>query len=102
MYDTQEDQSDAAPRKQKKRELKRQQIAQSALWALQDLGLANTTLRDVVAKSDLSLGMIHYYFEDRDALFSCSIPDDHIDPRRSALFMARSILNEVRDGRSAC
>ena len=32
----------------------------------------------------------------------CSIPDDHIDPRRSALFMARSILNEVRDGRSAC
>ena len=33
---------------------------------------------------------------------SCSIPDDHIDPRRSALFMARSILNEVRDGRSAC
>ena len=35
-------------------------------------------------------------------LISCSIPDDHIDPRRSALFMARSILNEVRDGRSAC
>ena len=33
---------------------------------------------------------------------NCSIPDDHIDPRRSALFMARSILNEVRDGRSAC
>ena len=29
---------------------------------------------------------------------SCSIPDDHIDPRRSALFMARSILREVRDG----
>ena len=35
-------------------------------------------------------------------VLSCSIPDDHIDPRRSALFMARSILNEVRDGRSAC
>ena len=37
-----------------------------------------------------------------DFMPKCSIPDDHIDPRRSALFMARSILNEVRDGRSAC
>ena len=33
---------------------------------------------------------------------SCSIPDDHIDPRRSALFMARSILREVRDGDTRC
>ena len=32
----------------------------------------------------------------------CSIPDDHIDRRRSALFVARSILREVRDGRRAC
>jgi hypothetical protein len=34
--------------------------------------------------------------------FKCSIPDDHIDPRRSALFMARSILREVREGVRAC
>jgi transposase len=32
----------------------------------------------------------------------CSIPDDHVDPRRSALFMARSILREVREGVGAC
>jgi hypothetical protein len=32
----------------------------------------------------------------------CSIPDDRIDPRRSALFMARSILREVRDGDARC
>ena len=32
----------------------------------------------------------------------CSIPDDHIDPRRSALFMARLILREVRDGDARC
>jgi len=32
----------------------------------------------------------------------CSIPDDHIDPRRSALFMTRSILREVREGVGAC
>jgi len=33
---------------------------------------------------------------------TCSVPDDHIDPRRHALFMARSILREVRDGGRAC
>ena len=30
--------------------------------------------------------------------FNCSVPDDHIDPRRLALFMARSLLREIRDG----
>ena len=33
---------------------------------------------------------------------SCSIPDDHISPRRSALFMARSVLREHRDGARPC
>ncbi|WP_369127717.1 HipA family kinase [Rhodovulum sulfidophilum] len=33
---------------------------------------------------------------------NCSIPDDHIDPRRSALFMARLLLREVRDGGRRC
>ncbi len=28
---------------------------------------------------------------------SCSIPDDHLSPRRAALFMARSVLREVRN-----
>ncbi len=37
------------------------------------------------------------YLED-----SCSIPDDHIAPRRSALFMARWVLTEARDGRARC
>jgi transposase len=27
---------------------------------------------------------------------TCSIPDDHIDPRRSAFFMARSVLEDIR------
>jgi hypothetical protein len=31
-----------------------------------------------------------------------SIPDDHIDPRRSAFFMARSILRDIRSGVRAC
>ena len=37
-----------------------------------------------------------------DSLTNCSIPDDHIAPRRSALFMARWVLTEARDGRATC
>ena len=33
---------------------------------------------------------------------NCSIPDDHIDPRRSAFFMARSVLRDIRGGVRAC
>ncbi len=33
---------------------------------------------------------------------SCSIPDDHIDPRRSAFFMARSVLRGIRNGVRPC
>ena len=38
----------------------------------------------------------------RHSFVTCSIPDDHIDPRRSALFMARSVLREARDGDRTC
>ena len=33
---------------------------------------------------------------------TCSIPDDHIDPRRSAFFMARSVLRDIRNGVLPC
>lgn len=57
-----------AERKNRKRQEKKDQIANSALQALQDLGYANTSLRDIAEKAGLSLGMLHYYFEDRTAL----------------------------------
>ena len=34
--------------------------------------------------------------ENRYAII-CSIPDDHIDPRRSAFFIARSVLRDIRE-----
>ena len=37
-----------------------------------------------------------------DLVFICSIPDHHIDPRRSALFMARSVLRDIRNGVRTC
>jgi len=39
-------------------------------------------------------------FDERELI--CSIPDDHISPRRSALFMARSVLRGIRDGGRPC
>jgi AcrR family transcriptional regulator len=48
-----------------RREEKRRQIAESALEALMLYGCAGTTLRDIAERSGLSLGMLHYYFEDR-------------------------------------
>ena len=33
---------------------------------------------------------------------TCSIPDDHISPRRSAFFMARSVLSDIRSGVRTC
>lgn len=61
-----------AKRKSAKREEKKSQIAASAIEALKELGYANTSLRDIAEKSDLSLGMLHYYFEDRtDLIIYC-------------------------------
>ncbi|MEP3946153.1 TetR/AcrR family transcriptional regulator [Ascidiaceihabitans sp.] len=57
-----------ADRKTAKRDVKKRQIADSAISALKELGYANTTLRDIAAKSALSLGMLHYYFADRAEL----------------------------------
>ena len=37
-----------------------------------------------------------------EGLLRCSIPDDHIDPRRSAFFMARSVLRDIRSGVRTC
>lgn len=61
-----------AAKKNAKRDTKKRQIADSAISALQELGYANTSLRDIAEKSDMSLGMLHYYFEDRtDLIIYC-------------------------------
>ena len=39
---------------------------------------------------------------DESMLRRCSIPDDHIDPRRSAFFMARSVLRDILSGVRTC
>ena len=60
--------ADRSEAKTRKREGKKREIAQSALNALKTYGYARTTLRDIAEQSDLSLGMMHYYFEDKEEL----------------------------------
>lgn len=57
-------------RNAQKRSQKKAMIADSALQALQELGYANTSLRDIAAKTGLSLGMLHYYFDDKAELIT--------------------------------
>lgn len=59
-----------ARRNARKRTEKKAMIAESALHTLQELGYANTSLRDIAAQADLSLGMLHYYFEDKAELIT--------------------------------
>ncbi len=54
--------------KQAKRVARKRALAESAIEALKRYGYANTTLRDIAAQSDLSLGMLHYYFENKEQL----------------------------------
>ena len=59
-----------AKRNARKRTEKKAMIAESALHTLQELGYANTSLRDIAAQTNLSLGMLHYYFEDKAELIT--------------------------------
>ncbi len=64
------DQSAAPGRsaKEEKREARKHRIAESALSALSEYGYAKTTLRDIAKRTDLSLGMLHYYFASKEEL----------------------------------
>jgi len=53
--------------------LRRRELADAALTAVAERGFANTGLRDVAAHTELSLGLLHYYFEDKDDLIGQAI-----------------------------
>ncbi len=57
-------------RKSRKWQARKDQIAESAMRVLSTLGYADTTLRDIATGSGLSLGMLHYYFEDKIGLIT--------------------------------
>jgi AcrR family transcriptional regulator len=52
---------------------RRDQLAESALKTLGDLGYARTTLREIANNSTFSHGVVHYYFADKLALVIYSV-----------------------------
>ncbi|MEV4599188.1 TetR/AcrR family transcriptional regulator [Amycolatopsis sp. NPDC049253] len=52
---------------------RREQLAESALQALAELGYARTSLREIAQKSDFSHGVLHYYFAGKVELLTYSV-----------------------------
>lgn len=52
---------------------RRDELAESALETLGDLGYARTTLRQIASKSEFSHGVVHYYFQDKLELVIYSV-----------------------------
>ncbi|GGX35253.1 TetR/AcrR family transcriptional regulator [Undibacterium squillarum] len=54
----------------KKSVLKKQELLQHALLLLAEKGFAALNLRDLASRAGMSLGLIHYYFSDKQALLT--------------------------------
>ena len=55
-------------RRDERREAKRDELAQAAIVTLSQLGYARTSLRDIAEQTGGSVGLVHYYFEDKAEL----------------------------------
>lgn len=53
-----------------RRASKKKEITLAAISLLSTLGFAKCTLRDIAKGADVSLGVLHYYFEDKEALIA--------------------------------
>lgn len=61
---------DAKSRREAKSEQRRNQLAESALVTLGELGYARTSLREIAQNSEFSHGVVHYYFADKTELIT--------------------------------
>jgi len=52
---------------------RRRELAETALAVIAEQGFARTGLRDVAARSALSTGVLHYYFESKDDLIAQAV-----------------------------
>lgn len=57
--------AERADAKSAKRARKKDELADSAIAALKQLGYARTSLRDIAELSGVAVGTLHYYFEDK-------------------------------------
>ncbi|MDQ2093661.1 TetR/AcrR family transcriptional regulator [Rhodalgimonas zhirmunskyi] len=59
-----------ARKRSAKRSRRKDELALAAIDALKQLGYARTSLRDIAEISGVSVGMLHYYFEDKTDLIT--------------------------------
>ncbi len=59
-----------ARKRSAKRTKRKAELADAAIDALKQLGYARTSLRDIAELSGVSVGMLHYYFEDKTDLIT--------------------------------
>ncbi len=57
-----------ARKRSAKRSQRKDELAAAAIEALKQLGYARTSLRDITELSGVSVGMLHYYFDDKTDL----------------------------------
>ena len=59
-----------AEQRDDRRQIRRDELAQSAIATLAQLGYFRTSLRDIAEHCGKSVGLIHYYFEDKEELIA--------------------------------
>jgi AcrR family transcriptional regulator len=59
-----------ARKRSAKRSQRKEELADAAIDALKQLGYARTGLRDIAELSGVSVGMLHYYFDDKTDLIT--------------------------------
>jgi len=70
---------DLAEKKADKRAEKKRDLAAHAIKTLAQVGYAKTSLRDIAGASGLSVGVIHYYFEDKAELIAYCVQQYKIE-----------------------
>ena len=71
-------------------------------WPYPKGGVLEYIRTDVLPKQGIEAWVWGIALKNNPDEVICSIPDDHIDPRRSAFFMARSVLRDIRSEVRAC
>lgn len=92
---------------------RRDQLAESALKTLGELGYARTSLRDIANNSPFSHGVLHYYFEDKLDLidyciryykakcvtrYDALVADSEDSPELTEAFAAKLVETIVEEG----
>lgn len=90
-----------------KHQERRDQLAESALITLGELGYARTSLRDIAANSPFSHGVVHYYFHDKTELIVYCVRyhkskcvrryDGVVESARTAEELVDGFIEKLRD-----